>query len=176
MAAEPFHMPLAHLELTEGSMQTQRIRVSGTGAAVFVVMAAFAPSANGQTVTSSGNPGSVSIAVLKTAPRTVPLKIRDWPLGNASLAVPIGPAPTRVAASASASSARIVRQRSRSTRAAQRVTAGVAMGILGFLAGGVAGAGVGAGFDREYGPIQGFVIGGAIGAGAGAALGVLMVR
>ena len=157
-------------------MQTQRIRVFGTGAAVFVVMTAFAPSANGQTVTSSGNPGSVSIAVLKTAPRTVPLKIRDWPLGNASLAVPIGPAPTRVAASAAASSTRIVRQRSRGTRAAQRVTAGVAMGILGFLAGGVAGAGVGAGVDREYGPIQGFVIGGAIGAGAGAALGVLMVR
>ena len=160
-------------------MQTQRIRVFGTGAALFVVMAAFAPSANGQTVTSSGNPGSVSIAVLKPAPqgvRTVPLKIRDWPLGNASLGVPIGPAPTRVAASASASSARIVRQRSRSTRAAQRVTAGVAMGILGFLAGGVAGAGVGAGVDREYGPIQGFVIGGTIGAGAGAALGVLMIR
>jgi hypothetical protein len=173
-------MAFAHLQVMEGSMQTQRTRVLGTGAAVFVVMAAFAPSANGQTATSSGNPAAcVFIAVLNPAHQrvgTVPLKIRDWPLGNAPRAVPAGHAPTRVAASASASSARMTRQRSRGTRAAQRVTAGVAMGILGFLAGGLAGAGVGAGVDREYGPIQGFAIGGTIGAGAGAALGVLMVR
>lgn len=160
-------------------MQTEKMHFLGTGAAVFVVMAALAPSANGQTITLSANPAdSVSVGVWQPAPQragTVPLRIRDWPLRTARFAVPVGDAPTRVAASGAASSARMTR-RSRATRAAQRVTAGVAMGILGSLAGGVAGAGVGAAVDREYGPLAGFAIGGVIGAGAGAALGVVMVR
>ena len=92
---------------------------------------------------------------------TAPLKIRDWPL-----AVRVGDPPTRVAASHAVSSTRMTRQRSPDTRVAQRVTAGVAMGILGFFAGGLAGAGVGAAVDREYGPLSGFLVGGVVGAGA----------
>ena len=140
-------------------------------------MATLAPCANGQTVRSSGKPaGSVSVDVLHPAHQragTVPLKIRDWPLGDLRLAVPVGDAPTRVAASGADSRTRM--QRSRGTRAAQRVTAGVAMGILGALAGGLAGGGVALAVNREYGPLA-VGIGGTIGASAGAALGVLMVR
>jgi hypothetical protein len=143
-------------------------------------MVSLAPSANGQTVTSSGNSADSAFVDLPPPAREgagpVALRIRDWPLANARVGIPLGDAPTRVAASDTKSGTRTVRRRSRATRAAQRVTAGVAMGILGGLAGGLAGAGVGGAVGREYAPLYGFAIGGTIGAGAGAALGVLMVR
>jgi len=64
----------------------------------------------------------------------------------------------------------------RRSSGAQRLTAGLALGVAGFLAGGF----VGAGLDRNCGcddpGMRGFVVGAPIGAALGATLGFVMVR
>ena len=66
-----------------------------------------------------------------------------------------------------------VRKHSAAYRGAQRVTAGVALGILGFFGGAVAGAAVTGLADS---PLQGMAVGAPIGAAGGALLGVWAVR
>jgi hypothetical protein len=67
--------------------------------------------------------------------------------------------------------------RSAGYKGAQRVLAGVAMGVLGVVAGTLVGAMAGsAGCGCEDGALSGMVIGAPVGGAAGATLGVLMVR
>jgi hypothetical protein len=67
--------------------------------------------------------------------------------------------------------------RSAAYKGAQRVLAGVAMGVLGLVAGTLVGALAGsAGCGCEDGALYGMVIGAPVGAAAGATLGVLLVR
>ena len=67
------------------------------------------------------------------------------------------------------------RSRSKGYRDAQRVLAGVALGVVGFLGGGLAGAAVDGAFLNEGGGLAGFAIGAPIGAAVGATIGFLIV-
>jgi hypothetical protein len=68
-------------------------------------------------------------------------------------------------------------RRSKGYRGAQRVLAGVALGVLGFFGGGLTGAVIeGADGSGDSPGLAGFMIGAPIGAAVGATIGFLMVR
>lgn len=101
-----------------------------------------------------------------------PVNPREWPViaaaehsGRLSLGQPQAPSAARVG----------FQRHGRAYRQAQRMTAGVAMGILGALVGGVAGAGIGS-LNSEESMLQGFGTGMCVGAVAGATVGVLLVK
>jgi len=85
--------------------------------------------------------------------------------------------PVRDAPSEHRASSRQVRHRSPRPRAgssgATRLTAGLALGVLGFFGGGLAGAVIAGKGEAAMG---GFMIGAPIGAGAGVAIGMLLAR
>jgi hypothetical protein len=64
-------------------------------------------------------------------------------------------------------------KRSPAARSASRITAGLALGVLGYLGGGLTGAMIA---GRGEPAMGGFVIGSSIGAGAGFAIGMLVAR
>lgn len=101
-----------------------------------------------------------------------PAHPREWPLvaaaehsGRLSLGQTQAP---------SAARARFHR-RGRAYRQAQRLTAAVALGILGSVVGGGIGAGIG-GLGSEEAVLPGFAAGMCVGAAAGATAGVLLVK
>ena len=101
-----------------------------------------------------------------------PVNPREWPL----MAAAEHSARLSVSQFESRSAGRMRSQRyGRAYRQAQRITAAVALGILGSLVGGVAGAGIGA-FSSEEAALPGFGIGMYVGGAAGATLGVLLVK
>ena len=101
-----------------------------------------------------------------------PVNPREWP--RIAAAEHSGRLSLRQSESRSAGRTRLQRH-GRAYRQAQRITAAVALGILGSLAGGLAGAGIG-GLGSEDGALQGFGVGMGVGGAAGATLGVLLVK
>ena len=93
----------------------------------------------------------------------------------------IPPAPTKdrreYTRAKPASAAFQVNRRSTAFPAARRLTAALALGVVGFLGGGLAGAAIeGRGCHCDDPGMRGFVIGAPIGAGAGFATGLLLAR
>ena len=110
-------------------------------------------------------------ATLGTAGRH-PVSPREWPLiAAAEHSARLSLHEPRVETARRAT----FQRRGRAYRQAQRLSAAVALGILGSLAGGVAGAAIG-GLGSEDGMLQGFGVGACVGTAAGATLGVLLVK
>jgi hypothetical protein len=86
------------------------------------------------------------------------------------------PVPQRGASEPRARSRAVLHQvsrRSPAARGASRLTAGLALGVLGYLGGGLTGAMIA---GRGEPALGGFVIGSSVGAGAGFAIGMLVGR
>jgi hypothetical protein len=101
-----------------------------------------------------------------------PLNPREWPFIGAaehSGRLSLGRTQAPVAARTR------LQRHGRAYRQAQRITAAVALGILGSLVGGLAGAGIG-GIGSEEAVLPGFAAGMCVGGAAGVTAGVLLVR
>lgn len=125
------------------------------GAAMLPTLAGT-PSIEGTSRTAEQRPGS---------PRDWPLMVAAEHSGRLALAQAQRPSPARVR----------LQRRGPAYRQAQRITAGVALGILGLFVGGTVGAGIGA-LNSEEAMLPGFAAGMWVGAAAGATIGVLLVK
>jgi hypothetical protein len=101
-----------------------------------------------------------------------------WTVDNSGRLVWTAAEPMRIEPRSATSqrSAHRVGPRSKGQRVAQRVLAGVALGVLGFFAGGLTGYVIDGAYASDSGGLAGFAIGAPIGAAVGATVGVLIVR
>jgi hypothetical protein len=150
------------------------------GAAVLLTLAPMS-GVQAQTV----EPVRAGFTLLQTPPSVSPFIVRGsaptdaWTMDNGGRLVWTAAEPMRTELRQASSQGHGQRARSRSKgyKGAQRVLAGVALGVLGFFGGGLTGAAIdsAAGASGDSPGLAGFVIGAPIGAAVGATIGFLIV-